>query len=162
MNMSTPWFSETKTKIEYSDIIVKFKRLHDRAVLPAVKTEGASGADLHAIEESKIQVGQIGLVPLGFAVEFPRGLEMQIRPRSGLASKNGVTVLNTPGTVDSDYRGEIKVILINLGKEIFTISPGDRIAQAVFSYVAPVTYVEMEDLSKTSRDTGGFGSTGRA
>jgi len=162
MNMTTPWFSETKTTTKYSDISVKFQRLHDRAVLPTIKTKGASGADLHAVEESRIQVGQIGLVPLGFAIEFPQGIEMQIRPRSGLALNHGITVLNTPGTVDSDYRGEIKVILINLGKEAFTVSPGDRIAQAVFSYVVPVSYVEMEDLSKTSRDTGGFGSTGRA
>jgi dUTP pyrophosphatase len=86
---------------------------------------------------------------------------MQIRPRSGLALNHGVTVLNTPGTIDSDYRGEVKVILINHGEETFVVSPGDRIAQAVITYVVPTAYEEMEDLSKTSRDTGGFGSTGR-
>ena len=158
-------WSSVVTKVDYEKpkkVTVKFKRLHERAVLPTLKTEGSSGADLHAVEVVVIPVGEIGLVPLGFAVQFPQGLEMQIRPRSGLALNHGITVLNTPGTVDSDYRGEVKVILINLGKETFVVSPGDRIAQAVFSYVVPVTYKEMEDLTKTARDTGGFGSTGKA
>ena len=153
-----------ETRLDYTEpkkVTVKFKRLHERAVLPTIKTKGSSGADLHAVEEVKIAPGQIGLVPLGFAVQFPQGIDMQLRPRSGLALNHGVTVLNTPATVDSDYRGELKVILINLGKEEFIISPGDRIAQAVFSYLTPVIYEEMEDLNVTSRNTGGFGSTGR-
>ena len=130
--------------------------------LPAYATAGSSGMDLHAavVTESKLKSGERMLVPCGFQMEIPSGFEAQIRPRSGLAIKNGVTVLNTPGTIDSDYRGEVKVILINMGKDDFLIKRGDRIAQMV---IAPVTRVELdqvERVSETVRGAGGFGHTG--
>ena len=132
------------------------------AVIPQYKTSGAAGADLCALLENSLTIasGKTAIVPTGLFFEIPDGYEIQIRPRSGLAAKNGVTVLNTPGTIDSDYRGEIKIILINLGDEDFVINNGDRIAQMI---VAPVTQVDfsiVENLSETERGTGGFGSTG--
>src|SRR5574344_980992 len=130
--------------------------------LPVYKTEGAAGADVCACVEQKVEIapGKSAVIPTGLCFEIPMGYEIQIRPRSGLAAKNGVTVLNTPGTIDSDYRGEIKIILINLGDEDFVINSGDRIAQMI---VAPVTQADfsiVENLSETERGTGGFGSTG--
>lgn len=130
--------------------------------LPAYATEQAAGVDLHAAVEAPITLapGQRTLVPTALAIALPAGYEAQVRPRSGLAAKNGVTVLNTPGTIDADYRGEIKVILINLGDQPFEIERGMRIAQMV---VAPVTHVqwdEVESLSDSARGSGGFGSTG--
>ena len=125
------------------------------AVVPCYKTAGAAGADVCALLGDKVV-----LKPGGLFFEIPQGYEIQVRPRSGLAAKNGVTVLNTPGTIDSDYRGELKVILINLGDSDFEISSGDRIAQIV---VAPVTlgnFIQVESISETERGTGGFGSTG--
>lgn len=142
-------------------MIVNFKRLHPDAVLPIHQTPGSSGADVCSVEDMIIPAGKIGLVPLGFAVSLTCGTEMQVRPRSGLALKHGVTVLNTPGTVDADYRGEVKVILINLGEKDFEIKKGDRVAQVVLCWVAPGTYVEKEMLNETDRGSGGFGSTGR-
>lgn len=142
-------------------MIVDFKRLHPDAIVPAHKTPGSSGADVCSVEDMIIPAGKIGLVPLGFAVSIPSGVEIQVRPRSGLALKHGVTVLNTPGTVDADYRGEIKVILINLGEKDFEIKKGDRVAQLVICWVAPGTYVERDSLDETNRGSGGFGSTGR-
>ena len=132
------------------------------AVLPAYQTEGAAGADIRAFLESDIVMkpGERAIVPTGIKAAIPSGFEVQVRPRSGLAAKNGVTVLNTPGTIDSDYRGEIKVILINLGQEDFVVHNGDRIAQIV---VAPVTrgiFTSVSGLDDTARGTGGFGSTG--
>ena len=132
------------------------------AVIPQYKTCGAAGADLCAFLEKPLTIacGKTAIVPTGLFFEIPNGYEIQIRPRSGLAAKNGVTVLNTPGTIDSDYRGEIKIILINLGDEDFVINSGDRIAQMI---VAPVTQADfsiVENLSETERGTGGFGSTG--
>lgn len=132
------------------------------AVIPQYKTSGAAGADLCALLENPLTIasGKTAIVPTGLFFEIPEGYEIQIRPRSGLAAKNGVTVLNTPGTIDSDYRGEIKIILINLGDEDFVINSGDRIAQMI---VAPVTQADfsiVENLSETERGTGGFGSTG--
>lgn len=132
------------------------------AVIPQYKTCGAAGADLCALLEKPLTItcGKTAIVPTGLFFEIPNGYEIQIRPRSGLAAKNGVTVLNTPGTIDSDYRGEIKIILINLGDEDFVINNGDRIAQMI---VAPVTQADfsiVENLSETERGTGGFGSTG--
>lgn len=132
------------------------------AVIPEYKTAGAAGADLCALLDSPliIPAGKFAMVPTGLFFEIPEGYEVQVRPRSGLAAKNGVTVLNTPGTIDSDYRGEIKVILINLGTSDFTINSGDRIAQMI---VAPVTQAQFEitkSLSETERGAGGFGSTG--
>ena len=129
--------------------------------LPAYATEGSSGMDIRASEAAVIKAGDRGCVPTGLFLEMPEGCEAQIRPRSGLAFKNGVTVLNAPGTIDSDYRGEIKVILVNLGDVNFVVEPGDRIAQMV---IAPVTRAEMvrvEELNDTQRAGGGFGSTGR-
>ncbi|MCD7952339.1 MAG: dUTP diphosphatase [Synergistaceae bacterium] len=129
--------------------------------LPAYATPGSSGMDIRANEAAVIKAGERGCVGTGLYLEMPEGCEAQVRPRSGLALKHGVTVLNTPGTIDSDYRGEIRVILANFGKEDFKIEPGDRIAQMVF---ATVTQVELEaaaELGDTERATGGFGSTGK-
>ena len=133
------------------------------AVIPEYKTKGAAGADVCALlkEPVFLEPGERALIPTGLYFEIPEGYEIQVRPRSGLAFKNGVTVLNTPGTIDSDYRGELKVILINLGKELFTVKNGERIAQII---VAPVTqgkFVITESLSETGRGAGGFGSTGK-
>ena len=129
--------------------------------LPAYATPGSSGMDIRANEAAVITAGERGCVGTGLYLEMPEGCEAQVRPRSGLTLKHGVTVLNTPGTIDSDYRGEIRVILANFGKEDFKIEPGDRIAQMVF---ATVTQVELEaaaELGDTERAAGGFGSTGK-
>jgi dUTP pyrophosphatase len=131
--------------------------------LPAPASSGASGLDLPAAVSSSVvlEPGARALVGCGLALEIPAGWEGQVRPRSGLAARHGVTVLNAPGTIDSDYRGEVKVILINLGDEPFTIERGDRIAQLVLCEVAHgVEVSELENLSSTSRGDAGFGSTG--
>ncbi len=133
------------------------------AVIPQYKTSGAAGADICALlsESVTIKKGCRAMIPTGLFFSIPEGYEIQVRPRSGLAAKNGVTVLNTPGTIDSDYRGEIKVILVNLGDEDFTVNNGDRIAQIV---VAPVTigvFEQVSSLDETERGAGGFGSTGK-
>ena len=132
------------------------------AVIPEYKTAGAAGADLCALLENPIVIpaGRSAMVPTGLFFEIPEGYEVQVRPRSGLAAKNGVTVLNTPGTIDSDYRGEIKVILINLGSEDFTINNGDRIAQMIVAPVTQASFSITDSLSQTERGSGGFGSTG--
>lgn len=132
------------------------------AVIPEYKTKGAAGADLCAFLESPVTIpaGKFAMIPTGLFFEIPEGYEVQVRPRSGLAAKNGVTVLNTPGTIDSDYRGEIKVILINLGNAEFTINSGDRIAQMIISPVTQATFSISDKLSETERGSGGFGSTG--
>ena len=142
--------------------ILRFKRLDPRAVVPAYQSEHASGLDLHAVldEPLKISAGEILMVPCGFAMSIPAGWEAQVRPRSGLATKHGISMPNTPGTIDADYRGEVKVPLINLGKAPFTIEPGMRIAQMVIAPVARVVVEEVEDLDMTGRGGGGFGSTG--
>lgn len=132
------------------------------AKLPCYQTAGAAGADICAFVEEDILIksGERKMIPTGLSFSIPVGYEIQVRPRSGLAAKNGVTVLNTPGTVDSDYRGEVKVILFNSGSEDFIVHNGDRIAQIV---VAPVTignFVEVDSLDETERGSGGFGSTG--
>lgn len=139
------------------------KRLSPRARLPQYMSDGASGLDLFALldEPIIIEPGSWALIPTGISVGIPPGYEGQVRPRSGLALKCGVTVLNSPGTIDSDYRGEIKVILINLGRQPFRVCDGERIAQLV---IQPVTRVELElaeELPPTSRQDGGFGHTGR-
>jgi dUTP pyrophosphatase len=133
-----------------------------QATLPEYQSAGASGADLCALlaEELVLKPGSRALVPTGLRMQIPRGLEAQVRPRSGLAVKYGVTVLNAPGTIDSDYRGEIKVLLINLGEEDFRIRSGDRIAQIVFCPAAQVSFRRDEQLDETARGSGGFGSTG--
>jgi dUTP pyrophosphatase len=132
--------------------------------LPAYETKGAAGMDLRAaVEEGAtltIAPGKRALVPTGFILEIPEGFEAQIRPRSGLAFKHGITCLNTPGTVDSDYRGEVKVLLINLGEEPFDITRGMRIAQMVIAPVTQARVAEIADASETARGAGGFGSTG--
>lgn len=132
------------------------------AFFPLYKTSGAAGADVCAFISEKIVLkkGERILVPTGLFFEIPEGFEIQVRPRSGLAFKNGITVLNTPGTIDSDYRGELNVLLANFGDDDFEIKNGDRIAQII---VAPVTlgdFVQVESLSETERGSGGFGSTG--
>ncbi len=134
------------------------------AVIPEYKTSGAAGADLCALLDAPLTIpaGSYAMVPTGLFFEIPEGYEVQVRPRSGLAAKNGVTVLNTPGTIDSDYRGEIKIILINLGTSDFTVNSGDRIAQMVVAPVTQATFSLTDSLSETERGTGGFGSTGLA
>jgi len=130
--------------------------------LPAYESEGAAGMDLRAAVEAPmvLEPGKRALVPTGFVFEIPHGYEGQVRPRSGLAFKHGITCLNTPGTVDSDYRGEVKVLLVNLGEEAFTIERGMRIAQMVIAPVTQVAVHEAAQASETARGAGGFGSTG--
>lgn len=130
--------------------------------LPRKMSELASGFDLYAAvtEEVVLQPGQRTLIPTGIAIAMPGGLEAQIRPRSGLAYKHGITCLNTPGTIDADYRGEIKVLLINLGEEPFAIKRNERIAQMVFQIVPEVNLIRVDALSDTVRGAGGFGHTG--
>ena len=132
------------------------------AVIPEYKTVGAAGADLYALVDSPITLapGKTAMVPTGLFFEIPEGYEIQVRPRSGLAAKNGVTVLNTPGTIDSDYRGEIKIILINLGDKDFVIKSGDRVAQMVIAPLIQASFSIVDELSDTTRGSGGFGSTG--
>lgn len=128
--------------------------------LPSMATHGSSGYDLYASENVTIKAGEYEKVPTGVRVSMPLGMEAQIRPRSGLAAKFGVTVLNAPGTIDSDYRGEIAVILINHSKTDFVVEAGMRIAQMVFSHITEVQFKEVELLDETQRGEGGFGSTG--
>jgi len=130
--------------------------------LPRKMSELASGFDLYAAvtEPMVLEPGKRALVPTGLALAMPAGLEAQIRPRSGLAYKHGITCLNTPGTIDADYRGEIKVLLINLGEEPFAITRGERIAQMVFQIVPEVDLIQVQQLSETVRGAGGFGHTG--
>ena len=132
------------------------------AVIPSYKTAGAAGADVCALlqEPVTIEAGKFAMLPTGLFFEIPQGYEIQVRPRSGLAAKNGITVLNTPGTIDSDYRGELKVILINLGDKAFTINNGDRIAQIIVSPVTVADFILTDSLSDTQRGEKGFGSTG--
>lgn len=128
--------------------------------LPARQTPGSAGFDLAAAEECVVGPGSWRVVRTGIALELPSGLEAQVRARSGLAARHGVGVLNGPGTVDSDYRGEVKVVLFNLGQEPFHIQSGDRIAQLVFASLTPVELEQCEELSSTGRGSGGFGHTG--
>ncbi|MEH3106730.1 MAG: dUTP diphosphatase [Sphingomonas fennica] len=129
--------------------------------LPAYATAGAAGMDVVAAEDVTLAPGARHAVATGFAIAIPEGYEVQVRPRSGLALKYGVTCLNTPGTIDSDYRGEVKVILANLGDEPFVVTRGERIAQLVPAAVTRAAFVEAETLDDTARGAGGFGSTGR-
>lgn len=141
-------------------IEVNFTIVHPAAKTPIFQTEGSVGADLMAIEDEDLEPGQSKLIRTGLKIALPAGVEMQIRPRSGLALKHNVTVLNSPGTIDSDYRGEIGVLLINHGNKLFRIKPGDRIAQAVLNKVVIAEYKESEALPESRRGSGGFGSTG--
>ena len=144
-------------------IKVLIKKLNPKAELPKYKTEGSSGMDLMALIENpiKIKSQNSALIPTGLSIAIPEDMEVQIRPRSGLAAKSNISVLNTPGTIDSDYRGEIKIILFNHGKEEFTVNNNDRIAQMVFMPVLKAEFKEVEELPKTVRGSGGFGSTGK-
>lgn len=131
--------------------------------LPHYATEGSSGMDVRANLTESIQLSPLErtLVPTGLFIELPLGYEAQVRPRSGLAIKHGISCLNTPGTIDSDYRGEIKIILVNLSNEVQIIHPGERIAQMVVQQVEKVQWIEVQELSGTDRSSGGFGSTGK-
>ncbi|NML95224.1 dUTP diphosphatase [Novosphingobium olei] len=144
------------------NVPVLVKRLpgNDDLPLPAYATSGAAGMDVVAAEDVDLAPGARHAVATGLAMAIPHGFEIQVRPRSGLALKHGVTVPNTPGTIDSDYRGELKVIMINLGQETFAIRRGDRIAQLVIAPVTRAGWVEVSELDDTERGTGGFGSTG--
>lgn len=139
---------------------VNIQKLNDKAIVPKFATEGAAGVDLVTTEGGTLAPGERKLFGTGLAFEIPVGLELQIRPRSGLAFKHGITVLNTPGTIDSDYRGEVKVLLINHGEQGFTIFEGDRIAQGVIAEYKKVAFEEADELSDTARGAGGFGHTG--
>ena len=141
---------------------ILIKRLSKEVPLPKYETNGSSGMDLAANINANIDIdpGKTAIIPTGLALSIPKGFEVQIRPRSGLAAKQKISVLNTPGTIDADYRGEIKVILINLGQEPFKIEKGSRIAQMVVCPIVQAQLKEVDDLSETDRGKGGFGSTG--
>ena len=142
--------------------VMRARRLTTRAAVPRYMTPGAAGMDLAAALEAPVVLGQgeRALVPTGVAIELPPGHEGQVRPRSGLAVKHGVTVVNAPGTIDEDYRGEVKVALINLGPEPYRVEPGARIAQLVVAPVTRVAVHEVDSLARTDRGAGGFGHTG--
>ena len=141
---------------------VQIKKLSDEVLTPKYETPGSSGMDIAAYIEQDVVIdsGDKALIPTGFSLSIPQDHEIQIRPRSGLATKRGITVLNTPGTIDADYRGEIKVILINLGKEKFSVKKGERIAQMVVCPVIEAQLEEVQELPLTDRGARGFGSTG--
>jgi len=141
---------------------ILIKRLSKNISLPKYETDGSSGMDLAANIEDKIEIapGKSAIIPTGLSVSIPKNFEIQIRPRSGLAAKNQISVLNTPGTIDADYRGELKVILINLSDKAFLIEKGLRIAQMVLCPVIKATLKEVDTLKDTKRGSGGFGSTG--
>lgn len=147
-----------------SRVEVRFRRLSPAAIVPSYMSTGAAGCDVTACLEEKLDVGPLGRVAVstGLSVEIPVGFEIQVRPRSGLAWKKGLTVVNAPGTIDSDYRGEVKVLLVNLGTESVTIEPGERIAQLVLQKVDQIDWVAADELTETARGVGGFGSTGRS
>ena len=142
---------------------VRVKRLRPQAELPRYQTPGAAGMDLHACVEAPVSIapGARAMVGTGLAFAIPSGWEGQVRPRSGLAAKHGVTVINSPGTIDSDYRGEVGVVLVNHGSETFVVKNGERIAQIVFAEYAQAKLVDVPELDDTSRGAGGYGSTGR-
>jgi dUTP pyrophosphatase len=141
-------------------INIKIKKLSSEAVLPKYQTKGSVGFDLHSIVDEVIPSGKTTLISTGLAFELPDNYEIQIRPRSGLALKNSISVLNSPGTIDSDYRGEIKVLLINHGKNDFQIKKHNRIAQAIINKVEIGNFIEVKNLKESERDAKGFGSTG--
>ncbi len=139
---------------------IKIQKIHPNALIPKYQTEGSSGFDLHAVEEVIIKPHSVGLVKIGICLSLEVGYELQVRTRSGLALNHQVVVLNSPGTVDNDYRGEIKVILANLSDKDFKVQVGDRIAQGVVQKTYKAEFIECERLDETSRGSGGFGSTG--
>lgn len=146
-------------------VTVRVQRLEHAAglPLPSYASAGAAGADLCSAEAGAVEIapGQRVALATGLVIEIPDGFEVQVRPRSGLAARHGLTVVNAPGTIDSDYRGEVKVLLVNLGEERVTVDRGDRIAQMVVAPVTRVEFVESEHVNDTDRGAGGFGSTGR-
>ncbi|HPZ06897.1 MAG TPA: dUTP diphosphatase [Candidatus Eremiobacteraeota bacterium] len=142
------------------ELDIKFKKLDPNSIIPEYMSDAASGADIFSAEEVTLETGKIKLVSTGFAISIPEGFEGQIRPRSGMTLKHGITVLNTPGTIDSDYRGEVKIILINLGDKDFLIKKGDRIAQLVITEITRAIFNTVEELDDTKRSEGGFGHTG--
>jgi len=148
--------------MNHTKAILKIRKGDSGAILPQYETEGAAGMDVRAFLSEDVRIPPLGRVkiPTGLFMEIPPGYEGQIRPRSGLAAKFGVTVLNAPGTIDSDYRGEVEVLLINLGSESFTVKSGDRIAQLVIAQVCKAEIEEPTTLGETKRGAGGFGSTG--
>lgn len=148
-------------------IQIKIKRLNEKfndIQLPGYSTEGSAGLDIRAAVENEIilEKGKAGLIPTNLSVEIPKGYEIQVRPRSGLALKHGIGILNSPGTIDSDYRGEIKIIMMNFSNEDFIIKRGERIAQLVLSKVYTADLIETEDLEISQRGSGGFGHTGKS
>jgi dUTP pyrophosphatase len=142
---------------------VRIKRLNDNAKLPVYQTAGAAAADLHACldEPVRLNPGERRVIPTGFAMQLPEGYEAQIRARSGLAAKHGLTMANGIGTIDADYRGEVGVILLNLGEEPFVVEPDMRIAQMAVVEARQAAWLEVDELSNTDRGAGGYGSTGR-
>jgi dUTP pyrophosphatase len=144
------------------NIRIPIAALRPGVALPEYQSAGAAGMDVQAAIDETIELlpGAVRLVPCGFAMAIPAGYEVQVRPRSGLAAKHGVTVLNSPGTIDSDYRGEVKVILINHGPDVFLVTPGMRVAQLVVARVAHASWDVVDSLSETNRGAGGFGHTG--
>jgi dUTP pyrophosphatase len=147
---------------QFEQLRIRISRVDSNALpLPSYATDGASGMDVHANIDVTLQPGESALVPTGFTIEVPFGFEIQVRPRSGLAAKYGIGILNAPGTIDSDYRGEVKVILTNFGKQPFEIHRGDRIAQLVVAPVVRAVWEEVAEVSRTSRGSGGFGHTGK-
>lgn len=144
-------------------VIVKIVRENDKIELPKYETSGAAGLDVRANITEPIVLGSLErtLVPTGLKIAIPEGYEVQVRPRSGLALKHGITLLNTPGTIDSDYRGELKMIIANMSKDAYTINPGERIGQLVLNKVEQIEWEVVETLDETERGAGGFGHTGK-
>ena len=140
--------------------MLKIRVTGDLDLIPVFATKGAAGADIKAASDGEIKPGEYKLVKTGIKLEIPEGYEAQVRPRSGLALKYGVTLLNSPGTIDSDYRGEIGAIMINHGNQVFTYKRGDRIGQLVFAKVINCEFIQSDFLSDTDRGSGGFGHTG--
>ena len=149
-----------------NEVLIKYKRISndfDHIPIPSYSTEGSSGMDIRAAlnEPLLLKRNEMELIPTNLSVEIPIGFELQVRPRSGLAARHGIGILNSPGTIDSDYRGEIKIIIIHLGKDEFVIEPGDRIAQLVVSKIYRAIMEEVEELNISDRGDGGFGHTGK-
>jgi dUTP pyrophosphatase len=160
LDINTVYFYDTRMAQNTDEIKCS---VASGAKLPEYQTAGAAGADICAYIDEPVVIpsGSWALIPTGLCFEIPHGFEIQMRPRSGLAAKYGITLLNSPGTIDSDYRGEIKIMLINHGKDAYTVNDGDRIAQAVTAEVTQMRFTATETLSDTQRGTGGFGSTGK-
>lgn len=154
------YFNNTEYEDMNSKKEIRIKKVHPNAQMPKYATLGSAGFDFTSVEAVIINPEERVLVKTGLTVEFDADYELQVRPRSGLALKNGVTVLNSPGTIDSDYRGEIGIILINHGKLPFVVGVGDRIAQGIFTTVTKASLVEVKEVEETDRGSGGFGSTG--